>query len=86
MIKIITNSVFVSNKTNLSFDVYFEKIEITDEGFYCSILKVFKNTDGTVSDEVQPRRDRIFIDKSNKLNLWNNVTGDMETKIINKYT
>lgn len=86
MIKTITNAGFVSNKTGLAFDVILEKIEVTEDGFDCLILKVFKNTDGTISEEAPQKRDRVFVTKADKLNLWNNVTGDMETKIIAKLT
>lgn len=85
MIKTITNAGFVS-KSGAKFDVVMEDIKVSGDGFLIIFTKKFKNSDGTPSDDIEDKHDSIFISKSDKANLYNNVTGDMETKIINKFT
>ena len=86
MIKLIVNEAFVSQKTGLSFDISLDRIEIDGDGFTVHFTKLFKDTDGAYSEEAAPKKDVIFIPKADKLNLYNNVTGDMGTKLINKFT
>ncbi len=86
MIKTITNVLFKSAKTNLNFDIILDHIEVTETGFDAYIIKVFKNTDGTVSEEAPFKRDIVSIKVENELNLFNNIVGKVETKIVNKYT
>ena len=85
MIKTITNAAFASAKNGLKFDVVMERIEVTEDGFNVQVVKRFKDTDGQYSEEVPPKREIITVTKADKLNLWNNVIGDMETKVVNKY-
>lgn len=86
MIKTIVNSGFVSAKTGLAFDVVMERIEVNEDGFNVQVVKRYKDTNGQYSEEVEPKRSIVFVAKADKLNLWNNVVGDMEAKVVTKFT